>query len=118
MQLCAHYSKSIHLVALMALAVCAPAQTVKVDMTASHVANTFSPLRALGTTLDRIPSNTTDIFFARTRLSRFSRLAGDRSPTARTRSCLFRPGIGIQKENGVIPAEMVISSETRRRQKR
>lgn len=63
MQLCAPYSKGIHLVALVALAVCAPAQTVKVDMTASHVANTFSPLRALGTTLDRIPSNTTDIFF-------------------------------------------------------
>lgn len=39
------------------------AQTVRVDATPSHVANTFSPLRAFGTTVDRIPSNTTDIFF-------------------------------------------------------
>ena len=39
------------------------AQTITVDATPSHVANTFSPLRALGTTVDRIPSNTTDIFF-------------------------------------------------------
>jgi hypothetical protein len=45
------------------LAICASAQTVRVDATPSHVANTFSPIRALGTTVDRIPSNTTDIFF-------------------------------------------------------
>jgi hypothetical protein len=45
------------------LATCASAQTVKIDATPSHVANTFSPLQALGTTLDRIPSNTTDTFF-------------------------------------------------------
>ena len=38
-------------------------QTITVDATPSHVANTFRPLRALGTTVDRIPSNTTDIFF-------------------------------------------------------
>ena len=50
------------LIALM-LPVCALAQTVRIDATPSHVANTFSPVRALGTTLDRIPSNTTDIFF-------------------------------------------------------
>ena len=45
------------------LAIGTPAQTVKVDATPSHVANTFSPIRAFGTTVDRIPSNTTDIFF-------------------------------------------------------
>src|SRR3954454_14434490 len=45
------------------LALLAPAQTVHIDAAPSHVANTFSPLQALGTTLDRIPSNTTDIFF-------------------------------------------------------
>ena len=50
-------------VVVLALALCAPSQTVKIDATPSHVANTFSPIRALGTTLDRIPSNTTDIFF-------------------------------------------------------
>jgi hypothetical protein len=39
------------------------AQTVRVDATPSHVANTFSPLYALGSTVDRIPSNATDTFF-------------------------------------------------------
>lgn len=39
------------------------AQTITVDATPSHVANTFSPLRALGMTVDRIPTNTTDVFF-------------------------------------------------------
>ena len=39
------------------------AQTITVDAAPSHVANTFSPLRALGTTVDRIPTNTTEIFF-------------------------------------------------------
>lgn len=39
------------------------AQTVQVDMTPSHVVNTFSPLYALGSTVDRIPSNATDTFF-------------------------------------------------------
>ena len=48
---------------VLILAVWAPAQTVKIDATPSHVANIFSPLQALGTTLDRIPTNTTDIFF-------------------------------------------------------
>src|SRR3954469_10910279 len=50
---------------------CASAQTVQVDATPSHVANTFSPLRALGATLDRIPSNTTDIFFEPDQLKQF-----------------------------------------------
>jgi hypothetical protein len=39
------------------------AQTVTVDATPSHVANRFSPLRALGSTVDRVPSNATDVFF-------------------------------------------------------
>ena len=39
------------------------AQTVTVDATASHVVNKFSPLRALGSTVDRVPSNATDVFF-------------------------------------------------------
>jgi len=37
------------------------AQTVMVDT--SHAVNTFSPLYALGTTVDRVPSNATDTFF-------------------------------------------------------
>ena len=39
------------------------AQTVTVDATPSHVVNRFSPLRALGSTVDRVPSNATDVFF-------------------------------------------------------
>lgn len=39
------------------------AQTVRVDATPSHVANSFSPLYALGSTVDRVPSNATDPFF-------------------------------------------------------
>jgi len=42
---------------------CSFGQTVRIDTTSSHQANTFSPIRAFGTTVDRIPSNTTDIFF-------------------------------------------------------
>jgi hypothetical protein len=39
------------------------AQTIRVDATPSHVVNSFRPLNALGTTVDRVPSNATDIFF-------------------------------------------------------
>ena len=38
-------------------------QTVIVDATPSHVVNKFSPLYALGSTVDRVPSNATDVFF-------------------------------------------------------
>ena len=38
-------------------------QTVTVDTTPSHVVNRFSPLYALGSTVDRVPSNATDVFF-------------------------------------------------------
>ena len=44
-------------------AVPASAQTVRVDATPSHVVNKFSPLHALGSTVDRVPSNATDMFF-------------------------------------------------------
>ena len=39
------------------------AQTVRVDTTPSHVANAFNPLYALGSTVDRVPSNATDVLF-------------------------------------------------------
>ena len=39
------------------------AQTVRVDATPGRVVNTFSPLYALGSTVDRVPSNATDMFF-------------------------------------------------------
>jgi len=41
----------------------AESQTVQVDITPSHVVNTFRPLYALGSTVDRVPSNATDVFF-------------------------------------------------------
>src|SRR3954469_3953128 len=50
-------------VVVFVLAICASSQTVNIDATPSHVANTFSPIQAMGTTLDRIPSNTTEVFF-------------------------------------------------------
>src|ERR1700751_3244837 len=42
----------------------ARAHTIRVDATPSHVVNKFSPPYALGTTVDRVPSNATDTFFA------------------------------------------------------
>jgi F5/8 type C domain len=41
----------------------AMAQIVTVDATPSHVVNRFSPQYALGSTVDRVPSNATDVFF-------------------------------------------------------
>src|SRR5579864_7654658 len=42
---------------------CFQAQTIVVDSTPSHVVNKFSPIYALGSTVDRVPSNATDVFF-------------------------------------------------------
>jgi len=43
-------------------------QTIQID--ASHPVNTFSPPHALGTTVDRVPSNATDVFFRPDQLKR------------------------------------------------
>jgi hypothetical protein len=40
------------------------AQTIHIDSNPEHVANSFSPLYALGSTVDRVPSNSTDAFFS------------------------------------------------------
>ena len=48
---------------LFTWALAGAAQTVSVDATPSHVVNTFSPFYALGSTVDRVPSNATDVFF-------------------------------------------------------
>lgn len=50
-------------VILFAPGLYAPAQVVQVDANPGHVVNTFSPLYALGSTVDRVPSNATDVFF-------------------------------------------------------
>jgi len=39
-------------------------QTIRVDATPGHAVNTFSPLYALGSTVDRVPSNATDVVFS------------------------------------------------------
>jgi hypothetical protein len=56
--LCAFILSNVFLSGLQATA-----QTVTVDATPSHVVNRFSPRYALGSTVDRVPSNATDIFF-------------------------------------------------------
>jgi F5/8 type C domain len=40
-----------------------PAQTIRIDAAPDHQVNSFSPLYALGSTVDRVPSNATDVFF-------------------------------------------------------
>src|SRR6476646_8032758 len=56
--------KTVRVVAISLLLLAAGmAQTVQVDATPAHVVNTFSPLYALGSTVDRVPSNATDMFF-------------------------------------------------------
>src|SRR5690349_7212970 len=54
------FSQLRHLILLAPLlfAIGLVAQTIHVDATPSHVTNTFSPIRAFGATVDRIPSNT------------------------------------------------------------
>ena len=56
-------SPSLLAVVVFALCFRISAQTVSVDFTPSHVVNKFSPIRALGSTVDRVPSNATDVFF-------------------------------------------------------
>src|SRR5260370_16803194 len=59
--------KTLNAVVLLGVALVWPthgmAQTVLVDRTPSHVVNTFSPLYSLGSTVDRVPSNASDMFF-------------------------------------------------------
>jgi hypothetical protein len=50
-------------VKVVSLAPATSAQTVRVDARPSHVVNSFRPPYALGTTVDRVPSNATDAFF-------------------------------------------------------
>jgi hypothetical protein len=51
------------LVLILSLATSVCAQTIRVDSSPGHVANSFSPPYALGSTVDRVPSNATDTFF-------------------------------------------------------
>lgn len=50
-------------VAVSIFSVATVAQTVTVDARPGHVVNKFKPIYALGSTVDRVPSNATDVFF-------------------------------------------------------
>src|SRR5213082_2197189 len=89
-------------VLILMLASCTAAQTVRIDATPGHVANTFSPIRALGTTLDRIPSNTTDIFFRPDQIKQVLEAGWGPITYRQIRNCSFKPGIGIRKGGGAI----------------
>jgi hypothetical protein len=54
---------AIILIAVFLSGAAATSQTVTVDATPGRVVNRFSPLYALGSTVDRVPSNATDVFF-------------------------------------------------------
>jgi hypothetical protein len=54
----------VAVVALPPLAGGARGQTIQVDVTASHVVNTFSPVRALGAGIDRLPREATDRLYS------------------------------------------------------
>jgi hypothetical protein len=56
------------LAAVLAIIPILRAQTIQVD--ATHPVNSFSPPHALGTTVDRVPSNATDVFFRPDQLKR------------------------------------------------
>jgi hypothetical protein len=58
----------IGILAVLAITPVLSAQTIQVD--ASHPVNSFSPPHALGTTVDRVPSNATDVFFRPDQLKR------------------------------------------------
>lgn len=58
-----HSASILLTIAFLSLSVLAYSQTITIDATPSHVLNRFSPLRALGSTVDRVPSNATDVFF-------------------------------------------------------
>ena len=54
---------ALFLLAIIALPGRMMGQTIRVDATQAHMVNSFSPLFALGSTVDRVPSNATDAFF-------------------------------------------------------
>src|SRR6516165_1760949 len=67
--------------------VAANAQTIQVDATPSHVVNTFSPPYALGSTVDRVPSNATDPFFEPDQIKQTLEAGWALSATGRILTC-------------------------------
>jgi F5/8 type C domain len=62
-EMCAHRCALLLLAAAFAFTGRMLGQTIRVDAAPTHVVNTFSPPYALGSTVDRVPSNATDVFF-------------------------------------------------------
>ena len=85
------------------------AQTILVDATPTHVVNRFSPPYTLGTTVDRVPSNATDVFLRPTSSSKHLKPVGASLPIVKTPNCSFKLGTGIPKEPGAILPERDIS---------
>jgi len=61
--ICAGKSAPLLLLTMLSLTSRMLGQTIRVDATPSHAVNSFSPPYALGSTVDRVPSNATDVFF-------------------------------------------------------
>ena len=61
--MCNRMLSSFMILGLFGCALQSVAQKVTVDATPSHVVNKFIPQYALGSTVDRVPSNSTDVFF-------------------------------------------------------
>ena len=78
------------------------AQTIRVDATPSHVVNKFSPPYALGTTVDRVPSNATDTFFAPDQLKQTLEAGWGVVSFAKTLNCLSKHGTGILQAHRAI----------------
>jgi hypothetical protein len=100
------------LLGLLLFAAAAKAQLVRVDATPGHATNSFSPPYALGTTVDRVPSNATDIFFRPDQLKQVLS-AGWGTVSYRQNTELFVQGIGIPKAGGVIHPAKGTSAEVR-----
>jgi hypothetical protein len=103
---------------LFALPLITEGQTVRIDATPSHVANKFRPIYALGSTVDRVPSNATDTFFRPDQIKQSFPQAGASSAIARTPICSCKPGTGNSKALGAILPAKDISSETQHPRKK
>jgi hypothetical protein len=80
-------------------------QTRRVNM--RHPVNTFRPVYALGTTVDRVPSKRPIPSLRRTRSRKSWLRAGASSVIARIQTCSCRHGTGIQEARGATPRVQV-----------
>ncbi|MGB9473312.1 MAG: hypothetical protein WBQ59_28470 [Candidatus Acidiferrum sp.] len=88
------------------------AQTIQVDATPSHVANTFSPPYALGSTVDRVPSNATDPFFKPEAIQKILSAGWGAISYRQIRIYSYKRGTGTQRAPGAIQQVVAISPAT------